>query len=69
MEHYKLSFLIKTEHGAAWDDIYIRIDNGKPEIVLQNSHSGNQPLNSKIESITKEEFQKVWNDSRIDFGH
>ena len=68
MDYYKLSVLRKVEHGADWETIYIQVDEGKPKIMLHDSPIGH-PLNSKIESVTKEEFQKVWNDSRADFGH
>lgn len=68
MDYYKLSFLRKVEGGADWETLYIQIDDGKPEIMLHDSPIA-RPLNSKIESITKEEFQKVWNDSRADSGH
>ena len=68
MEHYKLSFLRKVKHGANLETVYIQVNNGKPEIMFHN-YADNRPLNSKVEAITEEEFKKVQNRSRIDFGH
>lgn len=58
MEFYKLSFLRQKESGAEWEHIYLRTDQTTPEIMVHQDPLG-MPLNSKIESITEQEMQKV----------
>ncbi len=67
MGYYKLSLLRKTKYGAAWDNIYLEINNGEPKIIAHDPDT-RRPLNSKIETISEEDVKELRSALSVDSG-
>ena len=67
MEYYKLGILRKTNHGAAWENFYIKF-NGNTAEIIHKEESGSS-LNSKLEKISEEQAKKMINNSDVDLSY
>ena len=67
-EYYKLSFLIKNDWGAAWEEIYLEINGDKSKIITTNPQISTEVLRQKLEKMTEEDVKKLFDDLHRDTG-
>ena len=62
MQYYKLNIRIPCDTGGCWEEIYISgkaLKISHPSLQRANPYAGSGKIESKLEEISKEEFEEV----------